>query len=108
MANGLWTISCTSERQERPHYLCPACSCSTSISPGLTGYQVLTQLHRHVRTRHLPVIILTTTDEPHDLERCEALGYRVSLTKPVAYEPFVNAIRTLSLFFSIVQVPHSV
>lgn len=73
--------------------------------PGLDGYQVLTRLKADAHTRHMPVIILTTTDEPQEVKRCYALGCNVYLTKPVAYEEFAEAIRRLGLFLSIVQIP---
>jgi CheY-like chemotaxis protein len=73
--------------------------------PGLDGYQVLTRLKADERTRHIPVIILTTTDEPYEIERCYALGCNVYITKPVEYEQFAEAIRKLGLFLSIVEIP---
>jgi CheY-like chemotaxis protein len=73
--------------------------------PGLDGTQVLTRLKADARTRHIPVLILTTTDEPQEIERCYALGCNVYVTKPVEYEQFAEAIRKLGLFLSIVQVP---
>jgi len=73
--------------------------------PRLDGYQVLTRLKADARTRHIPVIILTTTDEPHEIERCYALGCNVYITKPVEYEQFAEAMRKLGLFLSIVQIP---
>src|ERR1041384_3520439 len=42
--------------------------------PGLDGYQVLARLKADARTKHIPVIILTTTDEPYEIQRCYALG----------------------------------
>jgi len=73
--------------------------------PGLDGYQVLTLLKADARTRHIPLIILTTTDEPHEIERCYALGGTVYVTKPVEYAQFAEAIHTLGLFLSIVKIP---
>lgn len=73
--------------------------------PGLDGYQVLTRLKAHEHTRHIPVIILTTTDEPQEVKRCYALGCNVYITKPVEYAQFAEAIRKLGLFLSIVQIP---
>lgn len=73
--------------------------------PGLDGTQVLTRLKADARTRHIPVIVLTTTDEPHEIQHCYALGCSVYITKPVAYEQFAEAIRKLGLFLSIVKVP---
>ena len=73
--------------------------------PGLDGYQVLARLKANERTRHIPVIILTTTDEPYEIQRCYALGCNIYLTKPVEYEQFAEAIRKLGLFLSIVKLP---
>lgn len=74
--------------------------------PGLDGYQVLGRLKADERTRHIPVIILTTTDDPREIERCYALGCNVYITKPVEYEQFTEAIRKLGLFLSVVKIPN--
>jgi CheY-like chemotaxis protein len=73
--------------------------------PGLSGFQVLERLKADGRTKHIPVICLTTTDNPQDIERCYALGCNVYITKPVAYVQFSEAIRQLGLFLAIVKVP---
>jgi CheY-like chemotaxis protein len=73
--------------------------------PGLDGYQVLGRLKSDERTQLIPVIILTTTDDPREVERCYALGCNVYITKPVEYEQFAEAIRKLGLFLSVVKVP---
>jgi len=73
--------------------------------PVLDGFQVLERLKADERTKHIPVICLTTTDNPQDIERCYALGCNVYITKPVAYEQFAEVIRQLGLFLAIVKVP---
>jgi CheY-like chemotaxis protein len=73
--------------------------------PGLDGYQVRTRLKADAHTRHMPGIILITTDEPDEIERCYALGCHVSSTTPVAYAQFAEASRTRGLLVSIVQMP---
>jgi CheY-like chemotaxis protein len=73
--------------------------------PGVDGYQVLARLKADERTRRIPVIILTTTDDPRDIARCYDLGCNVYITKPVEYEQFAEAIRQLGLFLSVVKVP---
>jgi CheY-like chemotaxis protein len=69
------------------------------------GYTVLERIKRDARTQHIPVIILTTVEEPADIERCAALGCHIHLTKPIEYNQFVQAIRQLGLFVSIVPLP---
>jgi CheY-like chemotaxis protein len=73
--------------------------------PGLDGYQVLQRMKRDDRTKRIPVVILTTTDDAREVERCYDLGCNVYLTKPVDYEQFSDAIRKLGLFLMVVTIP---
>jgi CheY-like chemotaxis protein len=74
--------------------------------PGLDGYQVLQRMKEDERTKHIPVIILTTTDDSREVARCYDLGCNVYVTKPVDYEHFSEAIRKIGLFLSVVTVPN--
>jgi DNA-binding NarL/FixJ family response regulator len=49
--------------------------------------------------------MLTTTDDPREVERCYQLGCSVYVTKPVEYKAFVEAVQRLGLFLQVVQVP---
>lgn len=73
--------------------------------PRVDGVEVLHRIKSDPRTEAIPVIMLTTTDDPREIERCYHLGCNVYVTKPVAYETFVEAIKRLGLFLQIVQVP---
>jgi CheY-like chemotaxis protein len=73
--------------------------------PVIDGYQVLGALKENPRTRNIPVIILTTTDDPREVERCYELGCNIYVTKPVDYEKFSEAINKVGLFLSVVTVP---
>ena len=73
--------------------------------PVLDGYQVLERMRVHPRTRHVPVIVLTTTDDAREVARCYELGCNVYVTKPVDYQDFSQAVRNLGLFLSIVTIP---
>jgi CheY-like chemotaxis protein len=73
--------------------------------PVLDGYQVLERMKADTRTRRIPVIVLTTTDDPREVSRCYELGCNVYVTKPVDYEKFAEAIGKLGLLLSIVTVP---
>jgi CheY-like chemotaxis protein len=73
--------------------------------PRVDGMEVLRRLKADPKTAELPVIMLTTTDDPREVKRCYELGCASYVTKPVEYERFVEAIRRLGLFLSIVQVP---
>ena len=73
--------------------------------PVLDGYQVLKRMKADERTRCIPVIVLTTTDDDREVSRCYELGCSVYITKPVEYDEFSEAIRKLGLFLSIVTIP---
>lgn len=75
--------------------------------PDVSGVEVLRQIKGNERTRRIPVIVLTTTDDKVEIERCYALGCNVYITKPVNYEAFANAIKQLGLFFAVMQVPET-
>ncbi|MBN1255377.1 MAG: response regulator [Deltaproteobacteria bacterium] len=73
--------------------------------PVLDGYQVLQRMKTDERTKRIPVIVLTTTDDPREVSRCYDLGCNVYVTKPVDYEQFSEAIRKLGLFLLVVMIP---
>jgi CheY-like chemotaxis protein len=73
--------------------------------PGFDGYQVLQRMKQDDRTKRIPVIILTTTDDAHEVAKCYDLGCNVYITKPVDYAQFSQAIRKIGLFLSVVTVP---
>ena len=73
--------------------------------PEMDGYTTLEHIRADARLRDLPVIILTTTSEPYEVERCYKLGCNAFVNKPIDYVEFTEAIRKLGLFLSIVQVP---
>jgi CheY-like chemotaxis protein len=73
--------------------------------PVLDGYQVLKRMKADERTKRIPVIILTTTDDTREVSRCYDLGCNVYITKPVDYQEFSDAIRKIGLFLSVVTVP---
>ena len=83
----------------------PLCILLDLNLPVLDGYQVLTRIKGDERTRHIPVVILTTTDNPQEVARCYGLGCNVYVTKPVEYDQFSDAVQKLGLFLSIVKVP---
>jgi CheY-like chemotaxis protein len=75
--------------------------------PDMTGIDILQKLKNHDVLKRAPVIVLTTTDDKREIERCYELGCSVYITKPVEYDQFAHAIRQLGLFFSVIQVPES-
>jgi len=73
--------------------------------PDTTGVEILQRIKENVHLKRSPVVVLTTTDDAVEIQRCYDLGCNVYITKPVNYDNFANAIRQLGLFFQVIQVP---
>ena len=73
--------------------------------PKVDGIEVLEKIKQDGELRKMPVIILTTTDDPREIERCHRLGCSIYIVKPVEYEGFIDAIRKVGLFLSVVEIP---
>ncbi len=73
--------------------------------PKVDGIEVLRRLKLDPELRKLPIIMLTTTDDTREVERCHQLGCSVYIQKPVDYERFAEAIRRLGMFISLMQMP---
>jgi CheY-like chemotaxis protein len=72
--------------------------------PGLDGVEVLRRMKADERLKTIPVIMLTTTDDPREIEHCYKLGCNNYLTKPVGFEKFAEVVRRLGLFLQVVRV----
>jgi CheY-like chemotaxis protein len=74
--------------------------------PDMSGTDILAKIKAEGGPlRRTPVVVLTTTDDKVEIQRCYDLGCNVYITKPVNYESFADAIRQLGLFLSVIQVP---
>ncbi|HEV7229448.1 response regulator [Brevundimonas sp.] len=73
--------------------------------PDMSGTDILQKVKGDERLKRAPVVILTTTDDKVEIQRCYDLGCNVYITKPVDYESFADAIRQLGLFLSVMQAP---
>ena len=74
--------------------------------PDMSGTDILARIkEENSPLRRAPVVVLTTTDDKVEIQRCYDLGCNVYITQPVNYESFAQAIRQLGLFLSVIQVP---
>jgi CheY-like chemotaxis protein len=73
--------------------------------PGIDGVEVLRRVKKDEGLCRMPVIMVTTTDDPVEVERCHSLGCSNYVTKPIDYQRFTEAIRTLGQFLQVVEVP---
>lgn len=75
--------------------------------PDMSGLTILERLKADEYLHRAPVIVLTTTDDQREIQRCYDLGCNVYITKPVNYDLFAQAIRQLGLFLAVIQIPAS-
>jgi CheY-like chemotaxis protein len=73
--------------------------------PKVDGVEVLRQVKADKDLKKLPIIMVTTTDDPREVELCHELGCSNYITKPIDYDSFMEAVRQLGLFLLVVEVP---
>ncbi|HLG58666.1 MAG TPA: response regulator [Vicinamibacterales bacterium] len=74
--------------------------------PGLSGYDVLSQIKDDERLRHIPVVVLTHSEAQDDVLRTHKLGANCYITKASTLQGFRNAVKQLEEFwFELVRLP---
>jgi two-component system response regulator len=73
--------------------------------PKVDGLDVLRQIRDDRRTRLLPVVILTSSDEERDLVESYQLGANSYVRKPVDFKQFAEAVRQLQLYWMVLNQP---
>jgi two-component system response regulator len=73
--------------------------------PRVDGFEVLRRLREDPRTKLLPIVILTTSNEEHDRIKGYGLGANSFVRKPVQFDQFIEAVRQLGLYWLILNEP---
>lgn len=71
--------------------------------PRIDGLEVLRRMRDDDRTRLLPVVILTSSNEEHDIIQGYSLGANSYVRKPVDFEQFAAAVRQLGLYWMVLN-----
>ncbi len=71
--------------------------------PKINGLEVLRRLRQDERTRYLPVVVLTTSNEERDIVETYDLGANSFVRKPVAFGDFLEAVRVLGMYWLLVN-----
>lgn len=71
--------------------------------PRINGLEVLQRLRADTRTKFLPVVILTTSNEQKDLMNSYSLGCNSYIRKPVDFQQFMTAVQQLGMYWLILN-----
>jgi len=72
--------------------------------PKMNGVELLIRIKSDKELKDMPVIMLTTTDNPREVEKCYELGCNMYITKPVDFNKFAVTLKRLGLFIDIVKI----
>ncbi len=75
--------------------------------PQMDGVQVLHKVKGDERTRSIPVIILTTSDDQGEINQCYAAGCNLYVVKPVDYDAFARTIRQIGEIVNVMSWPEA-
>ncbi len=73
--------------------------------PKVDGLEVLEKVKSDPRTKTIPVVVLTSSQEDQDLHRCYELGVNSYIVKPVDFEKFTAAIKDVGLYWLVLNQP---
>lgn len=71
--------------------------------PKISGIEVLARIRQHERTKLLPVVVLTSSDEEKDIVASYGLGANSYVRKPVDFQKFIEAIQNLGLYWLVLN-----
>jgi CheY-like chemotaxis protein len=72
--------------------------------PKMDGTEVLQRIKSNDELKETLIIMLTTTDDPREIETCYKLGCNMYVTKPIQFDKFAETLRRMGLFIQIVKV----
>lgn len=72
--------------------------------PEINGVEVLKRIKEHPKLKSIPVVMLTTTDDPDEIDQCYKLGCNIYITKPVDFLKFSEKLRRLGLFLQVIKM----
>ena len=73
--------------------------------PKVNGIEVLHKIKSDERTQAIPVVMLTSSKEDPDIQKCYSLGANSYIIKPVNFEGFAEAIKNLGFYWLLLNQP---
>ena len=73
--------------------------------PKVDGLEVLRKIRSDEQLKLIPVVVLSSSREEHDITECYKLGANAYVVKPVNYDEFMDVVKSLGSFWAIVNEP---
>ncbi|EKQ52624.1 MAG: response regulator (CheY-like receiver and winged-helix DNA-binding domain containing protein) [Methanobacterium sp. Maddingley MBC34] len=73
--------------------------------PKVDGLEVLKKIKANERTRKIPVVVLTSSQQDKDVVESYKLGVNSYVSKPVEFDEFIDAVSTLGLYWMLINKP---
>lgn len=73
--------------------------------PRMNGMEVLKIVKADARTKHIPIVVLTSSNQEPDVQECYRLGVNSYIVKPVGFENFLKAVVELGLYWMVLNNP---
>lgn len=106
-AEALDFIFCEGEFRDRNILAKPKVILLDLKMPKVSGIEVLQRIRADERTRYIPVVVLTSSNEDPDVKACYSLGVNSYIVKPVGFENFTKAVAELGLYWLLLnQAPN--
>ena len=75
--------------------------------PKVSGHEVLRRMKSDERTQGIPVVIMTSSGEQADIDRCYEMGANSYVVKPIVFEDFSRVVKELKLYWLVMNQPPS-
>jgi len=73
--------------------------------PKVGGLEVLRRLKAHPRFHSVPVVVLSSSDEDHDIQTAYELGVNSYIVKPVDFDKFVKVAKRIEVYWTVLNEP---
>jgi len=71
--------------------------------PKVSGHEVLRRIKSDEKTRDIPVVIMTSSSQQADIDRCYELGANSYVVKPIGFEDFSRVVKELKLYWLVLN-----
>ena len=75
--------------------------------PKVSGHEVLRRMKSDEKTREIPVVVMTSSGQQADIDRCYEMGANSYVVKPIGFEDFSRVVKDLKLYWLVVNQPPS-